>query len=116
VLQLLERYGTRAAAVIEAISRSDDRTLESTPLYSTAEIDYLVDHESVVHLDDVLLRRTDIAFLGTVTAETIKEIADVVSESLGWTPERRAAEVAAARETLTTLHGLVFATRSAVLG
>ncbi|TXN28296.1 glycerol-3-phosphate dehydrogenase/oxidase [Lacisediminihabitans profunda] len=109
VLQLLERYGTRAAAVIDAISRSDDRALDSTPLYSTAEIDYLVDHESVVHLDDVLLRRTDIAFLGTVTAQIVDELAAIVGARLGWDADERLAEAAHVRRTLSTLHGIELA-------
>ncbi|MHC5795176.1 glycerol-3-phosphate dehydrogenase/oxidase [Lacisediminihabitans sp. FW035] len=108
VEQLLTRYGTRATEVIAAITAGDDSTLQTTTLLTTAELDHLVRTESVVHLDDVLLRRTDLAFTGAVTGEMIDEIADVVGASLGWTSEKRATEVAATRETLTTLHGQVF--------
>jgi hypothetical protein len=38
----------------------------------------------------------------------IAELADVVGASLGWSREQRAAEIVAAREILTTLHGQVF--------
>ena len=106
VLQLLERYGTRATAVIDAITRSDDRALESTDLYSSAEIGYLVDHESVVHLDDVLLRRTDISFLGQVTAEIVDEIAVLVAARLGWDAAQRSDEVARLQRNLSELHGI----------
>jgi glycerol-3-phosphate dehydrogenase len=116
VLQLLERYGTRAAAVISAISSSDDRTLDSAPLYSTAEIGYLVDHESVVHLDDVLLRRTDIAFLGSVTAQIVDELANVVGARLGWDADERLAEVAHVRRTLAALHGIELAPNPSLVG
>lgn len=109
VAQLLTRYGTRAIDVIAAIGAGVDAPLRTTDLYTTAELDYLARSESVVHLDDVLLRRTDLAFTGAVTSELIEEFATVVGESLGWTQEQRAHEIDATRSTLTTLHGIVFA-------
>ena len=109
VAQLLTRYGTRATDVIAAISAGVDAPLTTTDLYTTAELGYLARSESVVHLDDVLLRRTDLAFTGAVTSELIEEFATVIGESLSWTPERRAHEVDATRSMLTTLHGIVFA-------
>ena len=109
VAQLLTRYGTRATDVIAAISAGADAPLSTTDLYTTAELGYLARSESVVHLDDVLLRRTDLAFTGAVTPELIEEFATVIGENLGWTPERRAHEIEATRSTLTTLHGIVFA-------
>jgi glycerol-3-phosphate dehydrogenase len=115
VAQLLTRYGTRAVDLIAAISSGDDRALRTTDLFTTAEIEHLVRTESVVHLDDMVLRRTDLAFQGLVTAELVDELADVVGSSLGWTPEQRAEEIAVARETLTTLHGLSFTESSATL-
>ncbi|QNE45931.1 glycerol-3-phosphate dehydrogenase/oxidase [Glaciihabitans sp. INWT7] len=115
VAELLTRYGTRATKFISAIAGTEDAALKTTALYTTAELDHLVRTESVVHLDDVLLRRTDLAFTGAVTAAMIEELADVVGASLGWTGEQRAAEVAATRETLTTLHGQVFADEPSVV-
>jgi glycerol-3-phosphate dehydrogenase len=115
VEQLLARYGTRATEVIAAITAGDDSALHTTPLLTTAELDHLVRTESVVHLDDVLLRRTDLAFIGAVTGEMIDEIAEIVGASLGWTSEQRAAEIAATRETLTTLHGQVFSDQPAAV-
>ena len=109
VAQLLTRYGTRAVDVIAAIGAGVDAPLRTTDLYTTAELDYLARSESVVHLDDVLLRRTDLAFTGAVTSELIEEFATVVGESLGWTQEQRAHEIDTTRSTLTTLHGIVFA-------
>ena len=108
VEQLLARYGTRATEFISAITSGHDAALRTTVLYTTTELDHLVRTESVVHLDDVLLRRTDLAFTGAVTGPMIAELADVVGASLGWTKEQRAAEIVSAREILTTLHGQVF--------
>jgi len=115
VAQLLARYGTRATEVIAAIKAGDDSSLSTTALYTTAELHHLVRRESVVHLDDVLLRRTDVAFTGAVTGEMIEEIADVVGSALGWSSEQRAHEVTATRDTLSTLHGQVFAEQPAAV-
>lgn len=113
--QLLTRYGTKATEFISAITSGHDVALRTTLLYTTAELDYLVRTESVVHLEDVLLRRTDLAFLGAVTGPMIEELADVVGASLGWTNEQRVAEIVAARETLTTMHGQVFTDQPAAV-
>lgn len=92
---LLERYGTVAAEVIAAIAADpDDRPLGSAPAYTTAEIRHLARTEAVVHLDDVLLRRTGLAFAGGATDAAAAEIADLLAPVLGWDPARRDAEVA----------------------
>lgn len=89
---LLDRYGTIAADVIAALG-DDDRALETLPDYSTGELRHLARTEQVVHLDDVLQRRTSIAFTGRATREAAAEIADVIAPVLGWDADARAAEV-----------------------
>lgn len=111
--QLLERYGTRAAALIEALP-DDDRPLRTLPDYSTGEISYLTRTEYVVHLIDVLLRRTSVAFVGAVTMPVLQELAEVVGDTLGWDADRRAEEVAASARFLAERHG-VDLTQDAVL-
>ena len=54
------------------------------PTYSTAELRHLARTEDVVHLDDVLMRRTSLAFIGAVTAESALEVAEAVAPVLGW--------------------------------
>ncbi|QIG38367.1 glycerol-3-phosphate dehydrogenase/oxidase [Microbacterium sp. 4R-513] len=91
---LLDRYGTIAADVIEAIADDDDdRPLKSAPDYSTAELRHLARTEAVVHLDDILLRRTSLAFVGAVTAESAAEIAEAIAPVLGWSARKRQDEV-----------------------
>lgn len=94
VATLLDRYGTIATAVIAAIADdADDAELEHVPGYSTAELRYLATEEDVVHLEDILLRRTSIAFVGSVTEAAAREIAATVAPMLGWDADRTAAEV-----------------------
>jgi glycerol-3-phosphate dehydrogenase len=97
VSQLLERYGTEAEAVIAAIETdAADAPIESAPAFSTGELRHLARTEHVVHLADLLLRRTSLAFTGDATPEAAAEIAEVVAPVLGWDDDRRSAEVSAA--------------------
>ncbi|WP_416352029.1 glycerol-3-phosphate dehydrogenase/oxidase [Subtercola sp. RTI3] len=106
--QLLKRYGTKAAEVIAYIAEhSDDAALVSLPEYSTAEIDFLVNTEYVVHLTDVVLRRTIVAFTGGLTQPVFDELAGLIGSHLSWSAEQLAAEKTLAVETLDFFHGLV---------
>lgn len=93
VATLLDRYGTVATDVIAAIVDDvDDTELEHVPGYSSAELRYLASAEDVVHLEDLLLRRTSIAFVGAATDDAAREIAQTVGPVLGWDAARIAAE------------------------
>ena len=104
--QLLGRYGTRAAEGIDYLATHDDRPLASFPDLSTAEIRFLTEYESVVHLSDVLLRRTGIAFFGQVTPALLKEISAVLAAELGWSEQLRKEEVSFTVRELTDYHGV----------
>ncbi len=106
--RLLDRYGTSAAAIIDSLTEKDAplRNLEG---YSTDEVRYLVGQEQVVHLADVIYRRTSTAFVGRVTAPLLTELAGIVGEVLGWTAAVQAEEVAALTSDLAALHQVVLA-------
>ncbi|MDQ2670440.1 MAG: FAD-dependent oxidoreductase, partial [Gemmatimonadota bacterium] len=83
-----------AEQVIAAIEADPaDAPLRHAPGFSTAELRHLVRTEQVVHLDDVLMRRTSLAFLGEVTRDAAEEIAEVVGDERGWDAADRRAEV-----------------------
>jgi glycerol-3-phosphate dehydrogenase len=85
VATLLDRYGTVAEQVIDAILQdADDAPLALTPGYSTAELRHVARTEHVVHLDDLLMRRTSLAFIGAVTADSALEIAAAIAPVRGW--------------------------------
>jgi len=107
VEQLLERYGTRATEVIDAIvAAGTDAPLSTTSDLTTGEIGYFVVREDVVHLIDVVLRRTNLAFTGELTGAILDEIAGVLGVMLGWSEEQRTVEVAETREELFVAHGV----------
>jgi glycerol-3-phosphate dehydrogenase len=104
--RLLTRYGTRAASVIETIGGQPAIPLQNDPDFTTSEIAYFADHEDTVHLIDVILRRTNIAFVGGTTLPLLQEIAGVLAERLGWSKAELDAEVADTVEVLRTSHGV----------
>ncbi|WP_067163671.1 glycerol-3-phosphate dehydrogenase/oxidase [Microbacterium sp. TNHR37B] len=89
---LLDRYGTRAVEVIASLG-DDDQQLRTLPDYSEGEMRYLARTEDVVHLDDLVQRRTSLAFAGRVDAEVAAELAAVLAPVVGWDAARQHAEV-----------------------
>ncbi|OUE28163.1 Aerobic glycerol-3-phosphate dehydrogenase [Clavibacter michiganensis] len=104
--RLLNRYGTRATNVIDVLSGQPSTPLATDPQLTRAEIAYFATHEDAVHLADVVLRRTNLAFVGGVTHEMLAEIADVLQEALGWSGDERDAEIQDTVDTLLTYHGV----------
>lgn len=103
---LLERYGTRAAEVIAFLEVQGDDALQSLPGFSVQEITYVIRKERAVRLDDILLRRTNLAFAGELSTARVQELAAIAAEELGWTESRREEEIARAWEILQTRHGV----------
>ncbi|MGO3885057.1 MAG: FAD-dependent oxidoreductase [Mycetocola sp.] len=105
--QLLERYGTVAAAVIDRSVDEGDAPLSTLPDYSVAEVRYLAEADHVEHLDDIVLRRSSIAFTGQATTESITEIAEIVAPVLGWDEQRREDEITALITVLKDRHRVI---------
>jgi glycerol-3-phosphate dehydrogenase len=61
----------------------------------------------------VVLRRTNLAFVGGVTIDLLDELADVMAESLEWTTEERADEVQRTLDVLRESHGVIVPLTSA---
>ncbi|MFJ6002340.1 glycerol-3-phosphate dehydrogenase/oxidase [Arthrobacter sp. NPDC092385] len=101
---LLTRYGTRAKNVLEYLAQGSDRMFNSTKELSTRELAYMVEHEQVGHLIDVLIRRTSLAFRGLVTQELLAELAETLAPLLGWDAAESAAEIELAESVLAEAH------------
>ncbi len=65
-----------------------------------AQIIWAAKYESVVHLSDIVFRRTDLCLLGDPGNFVLQECARLAGEVLGWTPDRQAEEVALVRAEL----------------
>jgi len=100
---LLERYGTTATAIIDSLTEQD-APLAHLEGYSTDEIRYLVREEQTVGLADLVYRRTSVAFVGSVTAPLIAELAELAGGVLGWSAATRAEQIAAITSDLESRH------------
>jgi glycerol-3-phosphate dehydrogenase len=98
--QLFERYGSRAREVSQ-YQEGIEKPLAAYPDMTRGEIAYLCEKEHVVHLDDLILRRTLMAFLGHLNLGLVDELAGILAEYLNWSAEEKAAEV---ERTLAILH------------
>lgn len=103
VLTLFERYGTRAQVIADYLTQGADAPLVHLPDTSVREIQFLAQHEKVVHLTDLVLRRTLIAMLGQLNADLVAELAETAGQALGWPAEQRQNEI---RHTLAVLQDL----------
>jgi len=106
---LLERYGTGADKVVAYLTIGSDAPLANHPGYSRREIEFMALHERVVHLDDLILRRTLMGLLGEVNRPLLEELAAVVSPVLQWSPQEAADEVERTIELLERVHGVMAA-------
>ncbi|MGS4946066.1 glycerol-3-phosphate dehydrogenase/oxidase [Meridianimarinicoccus sp. RP-17] len=111
VAQLLDRYGTTARAIAAHEGPSPD-PLPDVPEFSRAEIDWIARHEQVVHLEDIVLRRTLLAITGRLTPALCHALADVAAAARGWSPARRQAELAQLADLLAKRHGVVLDLRT----
>jgi glycerol-3-phosphate dehydrogenase len=103
---LLERYGTGAAEMIAYIAAESDSLLANHPGYSRREIQFLASCERIVHLDDLILRRTLIGILGELNVGLLEELASEVAPVLNWSLEQRQAEIKRTRQLFKVVHGV----------
>jgi glycerol-3-phosphate dehydrogenase len=103
LMQLLPRYGSRAA---DLAAFEDGRAvpLPDAPDVTEAEIGWILRHERVVHLSDLVLRRSDLAVTGRLTSVALQRMADLAAGALGWDAARRDAELADTRAQLENRH------------
>ena len=106
---LLERYGTGADRVAAWLEAGPDSLLSCHSGYSRREIGFIARHERVVHLDDLILRRTLMGMLGEVSLPLLKELAAIVSPVLEWSQQDADAEVERTVQLLERVHGVTLA-------
>jgi len=103
---LLARYGTRAAVVAQFLTEAPDQPLDHHAGYTRREIEFLLRHERVAHLDDLLLRRTSLALLGELTDDLFAELLALMASLREWSPQQADDEAARAAEILADRFGI----------
>ena len=67
--------------------------LRHSPTFSDLEIEFLVKNESVYHLEDLVNRRTNLAFTGSMSTPLLQELAGIMQKPLGWDQSKSSSEV-----------------------
>lgn len=106
VSQLAKRYGSRALPLLALIQQHGEQVLQHHAAYSELELRYLIEHEQVCQLEDLLVRRTALAICGELTPALLQEIAQLMASSLGWDDTQRQQQLQRCCDNLARLHGL----------
>ncbi|HEY5269888.1 MAG TPA: glycerol-3-phosphate dehydrogenase/oxidase [Anaerolineales bacterium] len=112
-----EQVTDRALAFLGLPRKADTKSLsigagkyataiKTDPHYTRGEIAAMAKREKIVHLDDLLLRRTLLGYLGQLTRPLVEELANALGESLSWNGLRKKAEVMRTLELLADRHGV----------
>jgi glycerol-3-phosphate dehydrogenase len=84
----------------------DAMAIKTDPHYTRGEISEMAKREKIIHLDDLLLRRTLLGYLGQLTRPLVEEMANALGDSLGWDGLRKKAEGLRTLEILADRHGV----------
>lgn len=100
IAHLRRRYGANVLEVMQLVEQQPDlaRPLAGAEAYLRAEIAYAAHNEMVLHLEDILLRRTRLEYeVADGGLAAIPEILEIVAPILGWDAARCAREQEAYR-------------------
>ena len=92
VIHLLNRYGSLISEVLEVIEGDPKlaKPLTKDLPYLKAEIYYAASHEGARSVDDVISRRTRLAFEAPNSAMDLAgDVATIIAPVLGWTPKQK---------------------------
>ena len=98
VTHLLNRYGSLISEILDLIKADPSlaKKVDANLPYLKAEIYYAVSHEGARTVDDVISRRTRIAFEAHNQGLDLADaIAEIIAPVLGWSVKERRASVAA---------------------
>jgi len=90
---LFQRYGTRSCQFAKYIASRNDQPLNHHPDYSSLEIEFVVIHEKVEQLSDLVLRRTIIALKGELTYPLLEELASLIGSIRHWSEAERKIQI-----------------------
>jgi glycerol-3-phosphate dehydrogenase len=97
IRHLVGRYGSLALRVLNLAAAEPDLAtpLSGAETYLAAEVRYAVLHEAALHVDDVLTRRTHIAFEAADRGRrAVEQVAALMAPVLGWGKDAIDREVA----------------------
>jgi len=110
---MVAAYGTGARQVLNhCVCYADDQPLEQDCAYTLAEISFLIRHEYVVHLSDIVLRRTDLAITGGLGLSLVDALTSLMAKELDWTSSQIDTERRSLLDELHHFHGVFLTAQS----
>lgn len=103
---LLDRYGAKVDRFLTAIHLGESEQVATEPAYWLEELRLLTKEERVWHLDDLLLRRTSLAWTGQVDMNLLQRAGQLMAGELGWSKQLTQAEISRAAQLLREQHGM----------
>lgn len=105
--ELFQRYGTRVREVAGYIADGNDQPLTHHTGYSQREIEFIVHNEKVMHLSDLVLRRTIIALQGDLTYPLLMELAQIIAPICHWSEKEVSTQIQQTQQILQNKHGVI---------
>lgn len=96
---LLRNHGAEYRQVLNAANGARAARVPGTTTLC-AELWHTVEHEMAIHLEDVVMRRTEVAAGSHPGRAALRACAELIAERLAWSTQRINAEVAATERTL----------------
>jgi glycerol-3-phosphate dehydrogenase len=104
---LVDLYGCRATEVMtHCAAAANDTPLADDLEITAAELTWLIQNEEVVHLSDIVLRRTPLAITGRIDRSLLEAIAAIAAAELGWSAETTRRECRTLEADLSEYHGV----------
>jgi len=103
---LFDRYGTRCLPVAKAVAAEGKKALKSLPDWKVGEVYFLIEQEMPLHVEDLLLRRSTLGWLGQVNKDVLEEMADLFAKKFGWNGVEKKKEIERTIEVFQDLHGV----------
>ncbi|MEJ2758507.1 MAG: glycerol-3-phosphate dehydrogenase/oxidase, partial [Anaerolineales bacterium] len=104
---LISRYVTIAEAFLKQPELVSPTGYWPFTSYTPEEIDRLAKEEDVIHLDDLILRRTMIGKLGLLDGEGLNALAEIVARAKGWSDDFKTEEIDRTVKIMQDQHGVV---------
>jgi glycerol-3-phosphate dehydrogenase len=82
------------------------QAVKTDPHYTRSDIAAMAEREKIIHLDDLILRRTLLAYLGQLTRPLLEEMAGILGDCLGWHEIQKKSEIARTMAILADRHGV----------
>ena len=102
----LDRYGTSAEEMLEAGGDDSEGLLGTLPEYSIHELHAVIRQEQVVGLADLAFRRLPIAISGSLTRNSLAELAEIAADTLHWCDDETERQIEQVSSTASQRHGI----------